>query len=119
MPFFHLHAESDNFAHVKVERRAVFVFPDPYLVGIVKSCAVKEQVRRDEDVVEELDTNLDAVLGGAGDLSQHDLAFERAENNQTEFHIHIHQTSAMANETVGGFEQVIEANAKTNLLDDL
>jgi hypothetical protein len=26
------------------------------------------------------------VLGGAGDLSQHDLAFERAENNQTEFH---------------------------------
>jgi hypothetical protein len=35
MPFFHLHAESDNFAHVKVERRAVFVFPDPYLVGIV------------------------------------------------------------------------------------
>lgn len=68
----------------------------------LQSCSVKEQVRGDEDVVEELDTNwngqwgdrrrrrkghtLDAVLGGAGDLSQHDLAFERAENNQTEFH---------------------------------
>lgn len=35
MPFFHLHTESDNFAHVKVERRAVFVFPDPHLVGVV------------------------------------------------------------------------------------
>ena len=50
MPFFRLDAESNNFSHVKVKGRSVFVLPDPDLIRVVtmsgQRCRLRDLTHR-------------------------------------------------------------------------
>jgi len=49
----------------------------------------------------------------------HDFMAERTEDDQSELDIYIHEAGAMADETFGSGEEVIETYAEANFLDDL
>ena len=93
---------------------------------------------RDEDVVKEIESDLDAIDGGRGDLAQDDLAAEGAEHNQSELDcesgvirgveregnaglgtVDVDDTGAVTDESIGGLEQVVHADAEADFLNYL
>lgn len=72
---------------------------------------------RDEDVVKEIESDLDAIDGGGGDLAQDDLAAEGAEHNQSELDVDVDDTGTVTDKSIGGLEQVVHADAEADFLN--
>ena len=62
---------------------------------------------------------LDACFRGARNLTKDDLPLERSKDYQTKLDIDVGFSSPVPNDTILDFEYVVEADAKTDLLDHL
>ena len=73
----------------------------------------------DVDVVEKFRRDADRAWCYVGDNPLDDLAFERAEDYETDFDVHVYEPSPMADEAVADLKEVVHADAEPDLLDDL
>lgn len=86
---------------------------------LIKVTWLRQILSRDEDVGEESCAEHDAVAGRGGDAAVEDLVTERTEDDETEGYVDVDEAGAVTDETFGGGEEVIEADAEADFLDDL
>lgn len=75
--------------------------------------------RPDIDSDKEVRLTVNASLARALDPALENLAFEGPEDDDAEFDVHIDDAGAVADETLGGGEDVVQADAEADFLDDL
>lgn len=85
----------------------------------IKVVRAQKRVSWHEDVGEEWRAKVDAFWRGRGDAAVHDLVLEGAEYDEAELDVDVYEAGAVADETFGGGEQVIQADAQADFLNHL
>jgi len=103
---------------IEVKLLASFKVPNKLLGRWIKFAPLRKEMGGDKDLIEEWEANSDSLQDCAADSSDQYFVLERSEDYEAELNVDVDKPIAVTDQTFRGIKKIIEADAKTNLLDD-
>ncbi len=117
LPFLRLNSDIDDGALIEPQL-GLIIPPDPRLLLRIIFSTLEEHASGNNDVLEELGAHIQSSRRAFLDDGGDDFSLERAEDDHAELDVDVEIAGAVADETVGCFEDVVHADAEADFLDD-